>query len=556
MMFLFLTSLFVGAHSVSFTVHTSTSGPGNPVLIPEYLSVTIDAGLANHFNELGVNNTLVNTLAKGIVPLFFRYGGTTGDKITYNITQPITATTTTATTDEERETAPDTLTSSMLSNLADFVIRNEWKWIFGINAQKRKNITSSNPTGVFDTKNAQSLISAFLQSDNPDIANIFYAFELGNEPDLYPNNDPIFYNITAQQLAQDFYILYNLINNLYNTKYNTITNKHSVSTPKIFGCDIAYQFYYLRPFLNECSIIAAEKTDNKGYIDGITWHSYYGNSADYTLADFVKVSVLDELIKALNESISTGHDSNSYPIFDNTPIMLGETSSTYGGGSANLSASYAAGFLWLDKLGLSSIYGLYSVMRQDFWGGNYALIGISRDHEPNPDYWSSLLFKTLIGQFGQSKTLSVDNEFDKGRDIRVYAFCTNIASNETRKKEMERIKQDKIANIGYNYTTYDAGSITLLVLNLQNNTIEFDINLDSQIEDTANAYYDEYILTSYPGVLNSRDMYLNGKYIQMVDNSTFPSLLGVQKDYGSTIEMPALSYGFVVVSGAQASVCM
>ena len=41
-------------------------------------------------------------------------------------------------------------------------------------------------------------------------------------------------------------------------------------------------------------------------------------------------------------------------------------------------------------LGISSIYGLNFVARQDFWGGNYPLIqSSSNDYMPNSDYYSS-----------------------------------------------------------------------------------------------------------------------------------------------------------------------
>lgn len=248
-------------------------------------------------------------------------------------------------------------------------------------------------------------------------------------------------------------------------------------------------------------------------------HHYYGDGATWTLADFVSVSHLDSLIPQINESLEIVHQYLGADAYD----ILGETSSTYGGGTANLSAGFVAGFLWLDKLGLASGLGLHVVARQDFWGGNYGLIGNGKDFNPNPDYWSSYLFKNLVG----NQALYVDKEFENGRSIRAYAFCTRY--------------KDSIFS-------YNQGDITVMILNLQNNTVNVDLNVYGH-------QYDEYLLTSYPNVIQSRDILLNGKVIQMINDETFPKLEPMEADGGSTITMEALSYGFIVIVDANANAC-
>ena len=49
---------------------------------------------------------------------------------------------------------------------------------------------------------------------------------------------------------------------------------------------------------------------------------------------------------------------------------------------------------WLDKLGLSASMGVGVVMRQEFVGGNYALV--SEDLDPNPVSCSKFKFSELI----------------------------------------------------------------------------------------------------------------------------------------------------------------
>lgn len=58
---------------------------------------------------------------------------------------------------------------------------------------------------------------------------------------------------------------------------------------------------------------------------------------------------------------------------------------------------------------------------------------------------------------------------------------------------------------------------------------------------------DEFKLTSYPGVRNSYDMYLNGKLLRMMSDTELPALAPAKSDGKSPMTLNAVSYTFAVV---------
>ena len=124
-------------------------------------------------------------------------------------------------------------------------------------------------------------------------------------------------------------------------------------------------------------------------LDALTWHHYYLNGHTATLEDFLDVQHLDYFPKMV-KTVGTFLQQNDIQ----KPLWLGETSSAYGGGAKGISDRYVAAFLWLDKLGIAAYYNYQVVIRQTFFHGCYALIG--KDLYPNPDFWISALYKTLV----------------------------------------------------------------------------------------------------------------------------------------------------------------
>lgn len=97
------------------------------------------------------------------------------------------------------------------------------------------------------------------------------------------------------------------------------------------------------------------------------------NGRTATLKDFLNATILDSIQPVINSVKNSVHQF----VGPRMPIWLGETASAYGGGAPNLSNTFASGFMWLDKLGMSALLGLDVVVRQSLFHGHYALLNES-----------------------------------------------------------------------------------------------------------------------------------------------------------------------------------
>ena len=179
------------------------------------------------------------------------------------------------------------------------------------------------------------------------------------------------------------------------------------------------------------------------------------------------------------------------------------------------------------KLGIAANLGNKVVCRQTFAHSSYAVIGAQAkdgawDALPNADYWSSVLWRRLVG----TKVLSVQGGLDPGRALRAYAFCTAVAK----------------------------GGLTVVVLNTHSNDTSLHLELTSSARPAA---AEVYMLSSYPGLLTSRDVFLNDNVLRLANATTgeLPPLLPVHVVAGAPIRVPAKSYGFIVLRDAGVQVC-
>ncbi|XP_036709888.1 heparanase isoform X3 [Balaenoptera musculus] len=163
--------------------------------------------------------------------------------------------------------------------------------------------------------------------------------------------------------------------------------------------------------------------------------------------------------------------------------------------------------------------------KEDFLNPDVLDTFISSVQEIFQDYWLSLLFKKLVG----TNVLMASVKGPDRNKLRVYLHCTNI-----------------------NHPRYKEGDLTLYALNLHNVTKRLQLPhhlFDKQV--------DKYLIKpSGPNGLFSKSVQLNGQTLKMVDDQTLPALTEKPLRPGSSLGLPALSYGFFVIRNAKVAACI
>ena len=78
-------------------------------------------------------------------------------------------------------------------------------------------------------------------------------------------------------------------------------------------------------------------------------------------------------------------------------LWIGETAAAWASGTAGVCDGFVSGFWWLDQLSQAAATGHGAMCRQCLVGGNYSLLDQLAGLRPNPDYWSALLWRQLVG---------------------------------------------------------------------------------------------------------------------------------------------------------------
>uniref|UniRef100_A0A8D2D1U0 Heparanase 2 (inactive) n=2 Tax=Sciuridae TaxID=55153 RepID=A0A8D2D1U0_SCIVU len=388
------------------------------------------------------------------------------------------------------------LTARSLDKLYNFADCSGLHLIFALNALRR------NPNNSWNSSSALSLLK-YSASKKYNIS-----WELGNEPNNYRTMHGRAVN--GSQLGKDYIQLKSLLQPI-----------RIYSRANLYGPNIG------RPRKNVIALLDGFMKVAGSTVDAVTWQHCYIDGRVVKVMDFLKTRLLDTLsdqIRKIQKVVNTYTPGKK--------IWLEGVVTTSAGGTNNLSDSYAAGFLWLNTLGMLANQGIDVVIRHSFFDHGYNHL-VDQNFNPLPDYWLSLLYKRLIGP----KVLAVhvaglQRKPRPGRVIRdklrIYAHCTNHHNHN-----------------------YVRGSITLFIINLHRSRKK--IKLAGTLRDKL---VHQYLLQPYGQEgLKSKSVQLNGQPLVMVDDGTLPELKPRPLRAGRTLVIPPVTMGFYVVKNVNALAC-
>ncbi|KAF0027461.1 hypothetical protein F2P81_020202 [Scophthalmus maximus] len=266
--------------------------------------------------------------------------------------------------------------------------------ILGLNALHR------NPDNSWNTSSTLSLLK-YSAGKKYNIS-----WELGNEPNAY--RSMVGRAVNSTQLAQDY------------TKLRTLLQSvRYYHRAQLYGPNAG------RPRKNAILLLDGFMKNAGSVVDAVTWQHYYMDGRVNKAEDFLKTRLLDTLTEQITKVTKV--------VNTHTPgkkVWLGGLGPAWTGGINNLSDTYAAGFLWVNTLGMAAVQGIDVVLRHSFFDYGYTHL-VDQHFNPLPDYWFSLVFKRLVGpRVLAVRVAGLQRKPQPGRVIRdklrIYAHCTSF----------------------------------------------------------------------------------------------------------------------------------
>ncbi|KAM5564439.1 heparanase-like protein 3 [Rosa sericea] len=423
--------------------------------------------------DLG-NDILLNAI-KAFSPLKLRLGGTLQDKVIYQ------------TEDSPKHHTSFVKDSSQLFGFSDgYLPMPRWDElnilfknagavvIFGLNALQGRTIDSHGAAvGDWNASNAESFIRYTVNKGYT-----IHGWELGNEL----CGSGVGTRVTADQYASDINSLHNKVQDIYSGS--------ELAKPLVLAPGGFFDSSWFSDFVDKAP----------QSVQVLTHHIYnLGPGSAPDLVDkILDPSVLDGISKTFSDLQMLLKNSKTSAV-----AWVGESGGAYNSGHNLVTNAFVFSFWYLDQLGMAASYDTKTYCRQTLIGGNYGLLDI-QTFQPNPDYYSALLWHRLMG----NNVLSTS--FSGTKKLRTYSHC----SRKTQGITVLLINLDGNTTVQVDVSTENGGSRSTL-------------NLEQGLKDskaTKNDVREEYHLTAKDGDLHSRVMLLNGKELTVDSAGQIPSL--------------------------------
>ncbi|XP_062228225.1 heparanase-like protein 3 [Phragmites australis] len=465
--------------------------------------------------NLDLSSKVLLNAVRAFSPLKLRLGGSLQDKVVYgtdDLGRPCTPFV--KNTSEMHGFTQGCLPLRRWDELNAFFQKSGAKIVFGLNALNgRVPLPDGSLGGPWDYTNAASLIR-YTANKGYQI----HGWELGNEL----SGSGVGARIGADQYAADVIALKSVVDNIY---------RSSPSKPLV----LAPGGFFDAAWFNE--LIAKTKPN---LLNVITHHIYnLGPGVDsHLIQKILNPSYLDGMESTFSNLQGILKSSGT-----STVAWVGEAGGAYNSGHHLVTDSFVFSFWFLDQLGMSAKYDTKSYCRQSLIGGNYGLLNTTT-FQPNPDYYSALLWHRLMGTKVLATTVSSTNM------IRAYTHCAR-----------------------------DSPGITLLLINLSGNTtIQVSVTSEDAAHkhgikkhgrktrhvhvpgsagsaEAAGAMRDEYHLTPKDGNLQSQVMLLNGRALATDADGHIPRFEAAKVDAAQPITVAPYSIVFSHILHFSAPAC-
>ncbi|XP_076918022.1 heparanase-like protein 3 [Bidens hawaiensis] len=452
--------------------------------------------------NVDLNNKIFQNAIKAFSTLKIRVGGSLQDKVVYQTEyDPKPCIQFSRNTSALFGFTEGCLPLSRWDQLSNFFKETGAEIIFGLNALAGKKILADgSAVGAWDPANAESLIRYTVKKKYT-----MYAWELGNEL----SGSGVGTRVSASQYAFDTKTLKTIVQTAY---------EGTEPKPRIIAPGGFFDPNWFKEFI--------DRTPDT--LDIITHHIYnLGPGVDQHLVEkILNPSYLDgeaDTFKNLESILKTSATSAS--------AWVGEAGGAYNSGHNLVTNAFVFSFWYLDQLGMSSVYDTKTYCRQTLIGGNYGLLNTTT-FEPNPDYYSALLWQHLMGR----NVLS--SNFNGTKKIRSYAHCAKESKGIT----LLLINLDSKAAVDVSLSLDSTWTLNNLKSRVHYHLHKANTPRSSKISGTNTR--EEYHLTAKNGDIHSQVMLLNGKELRVNSNAEIPQLEPVYVDSSEAISVAPFSIVF------------